>query len=385
MAVISVFYTVLRESVFSFLKKLSVIENWNLRLRETKGEIIPLSKIESFLNDANEVIISKRRKEIRVGLVKDTERHPENYVTRRADWPKYERFLKNNKIDYSDYDIHSSKWMDDAVNYDVIIWRPASSPDSQEEALTKIYFLEKYLKKKCYPSHDELWSYENKVRCCYLCNHFKLPYVPTFITNSKRDALDYLNIASFPLISKISNGSSSYGIKKIKSRRDAVKYINSCFSDAGRMSYWPFIRQKNYLYFQNYIHDSEYDLRIIVISNKLFGYYRYPKSGDFRASGSGIVEKKALPEEAMRIALRTKELFKSTSLAVDMVYSRDEGKYYIIETSIFCGIDTPEQLVIDGKPGYYVWDGSRFTFHEGRFWVQDLALDTNDLKYVFAC
>jgi len=374
MAVSSVFNTVVRESVFSLLKKVSIIQNWNLRQRERKGEIIPFSKIEGLLNSANEVILKRPQKEIRVGLVKETERHPENYTTRRADWPKYERFLKKNRINYSDYDIHSSKWINDAERYDVIIWRPGSSPDCQEEALTKIYFLEKYLRKSCYPSYDELWSYENKVRCCYLCNHFSLPYVPTFITNSKRDALDYVNNTSFPLISKISNGSSSYGIIKLKSKKDAVKYINSCFSDAGRMTYWPFIRQKNYVYFQNYIHDSEYDLRIIVIGNKLFGYFRYPKSGDFRASGSGIIEKKALPEEAMRIALKTKELFKSTSLAVDMVFSREESKYYIIETSIFCGIDTPAQLVINEKAGYYKWDGSRFTFFEGRFWVQELAL-----------
>ena len=67
---------------------------------------------------------------------------------------------------------------------------------------------------------------------------------------------------------------------------------------------------------QKFIESAKFDLRIIVVGNKLFGYFRYPKEGDFRASGAGNVKKKALPEEAMRIAVRTKEILKSTSLEI---------------------------------------------------------------------
>ena len=198
--------------------------------------------------------------------------------------------------------------------------------------------------------------------------------MPTFATYSRTEAMEFLNKTAFPVISKITNGSASCGVIRLNNKKSAERYVNSCFSKVGRKTYWPFIRQINYVYFQKFISDAKYDLRIIVAGNKLFGYYRYPKSGDFKASGAGIVEKKALPEEAMRLALKTKELFKSTSLAVDMLYSEKEQQFLIIETSLFCGIDTAEQLVIDGKPGYYEYDGRKFTFKQGRFWIQELAL-----------
>lgn len=77
----------------------------------------------------------------------------------------------------------------------------------------------------------------------------------------------------------------------------------------------------------------------------------------------------------MIIAVKTKEVLKSNSLAVDMLYSINEKKYYIIETSIFCGIDTSEQLIIDGKAGYYEYKDEKFVFKVGRFWIQELALE----------
>jgi len=208
----------------------------------------------------------------------------------------------------------------------------------------------------------------------FLYHHFELPAVPTFSTNSKSEALSYTDQTAFPVISKITTGSASCGVIKLKNKRSAVRYINKAFSKVGRKTYWPFARQINYVYFQEFIDSSKFDLRVIVVGNKLFGYYRFPKAGDFRASGAGKVVKKELPEEAMRLAVKTKETLKATSLAVDMLYSEAGRKYYIIETSIFCGIDTAEQLVVDGIPGFYEYNNGIFTFKKGKFWIQELTL-----------
>ncbi len=371
----SLFPDIIKQTLKSLIRSFALFNIWELKHLEKKGTIIPMSEMDNFLNVANNVLIKPALNIFRVGLVKDLEYLGTNdYFVKRAYWPKYERFLKNNKISYSFYDIHSSKWMDDAKIFDIIIWATYSSPNKKVEAESKIYFLEKYLKKICFPSFDEIWSYEDKVRNHFIFTHFGLPAAPTFTANSKIDALKFLDKTSFPLISKIRTGSSSSGVLRLKNKNAAISYVNSCFSDVGRKTYWPFVRQKDYVYFQKYIDDAKYDLRIIVVGDKVFGYYRYAKAGDFRASGAGFVEKKELPEEAMKIAINANKLLKSTSLAVDMLYSDKEQKYYIIETSIFCGIDTAEQLVIDGKAGYYEYKAGKFTFKEGRFWIQELAL-----------
>ncbi len=367
-------FPVLRESVVLFLNRFSLLNKIRINRRSKRGDIIPESEMGNYLEAANEVHISVPLKKLRIGLVKDAEDDFEGYFARRAYWPKYERFLRNNNLTWSYFDIHSSNWQNEAGNYDVIIWHPRSSPDFQAEAESKYYFLEKYLKKICFPSFDELWSYEDKIRSYYLYSNFGLPVVPTFISNSRTEAMEFINSTVYPIISKIATGSSSFGVRMIKNKRSAFNYVNYCFSKVGKKTYWPFARQINYVYFQQFVENAKYDLRIIVVGNKAVGYYRYPKSGDFRASGAGILEKKALPEEAMKIAFRTKQLLRATSLAVDMIYSEQTKTFNIIETSVFCGIDTAEQLIIDGIPGYYEFDGESFTFREGRFWVQEMAL-----------
>jgi hypothetical protein len=58
-----------------------------------------------------------------------------------------------------------------------------------------------------------------------------------------------------------------------------------------------------------------------------------------------------------------------------MLYSNKYNKFLIIESSIFFGIETAEQLKINGVPGYYLYENDKFVFNEGKYWVQDLALE----------
>jgi hypothetical protein len=57
-----------------------------------------------------------------------------------------------------------------------------------------------------------------------------------------------------------------------------------------------------------------------------------------------------------------------------MVHALD-GRYVIIEFSIVCQVQTPEQLLVDGVPGAYViGDDGDIRFEKGRYWVHELAL-----------
>ena len=205
-----------------FLSRFTLLENLNIKHRKNKREIIPVQEMEKSLDVADKVLLNTPLNEIRTGLVKDTELDAEGHFARRASWPKFERFLKNNNLKYSFFDIHTSSWQDEADKFDVIIWHPRSTPDLLPEAKSKIYFLEKYLGKKCYPSFDELWSYEDKMHASYLYEHFGLPAVPTFSTYSKTDALNFTSRTAFPVISKIATGSASCGVIKLKDRKSVV-------------------------------------------------------------------------------------------------------------------------------------------------------------------
>ncbi|MEK6513460.1 hypothetical protein [Myroides odoratimimus] len=342
------------------------------------GNIVSYNKHLEDIEIANKVLLQENLDlgNYQVALVKDDLfRGDENFVSPRSYFPKYERFLKNNKIEYEFYNILSSDWLEEAKKYDLIIWHTASDPCTQKTAKSKIYVLDKILNKRCLPSYDEIWGYEDKVNAHYFYKAHDLPEIPTFVSHDKNDIINFLEKTKYPIISKLTTGSASFGVEKISNKNEAMKFVNKVFSDKGIKTYFPFERQKNYVYFQQFIDDATYDLRVITVGDKALGYYRFPNEGDFRASGAGNYAKKEIPIEALDLAFKVKELYGANFLATDLLYSDKDKKYYIIESSIFIGVDTPNQLEIDGIPGYYKRNSdSNYDFVKGKFWIQELAL-----------
>jgi len=338
-----------------------------IKVKPTEGNYTPL-------NDADHVTIdwaigiSKPK----VGVVKDCREYL--FTPPCAYWLRYQRYLEHNNIPYEFFNIYKSNWIEEALNFDVIVWRTASDPATQRDAKTKIYFLENHLKKLCCPTYKEIWSYEDKVRQYYLFKINNIPIVETFITNEKEEAMTFVENELFPIVSKLSTGSGSLGVELIKDKKAAKKFISKVFAP-GRNTYWTYLKQKDYVYFQKYIPDALYDLRIIVVGNIFTGFFRMRPKNDFRASGAGLYMRKEIPKEALQLAKEVKDKLDVTILAVDMIKSKKQGEYKVIEASFFTQIDTAEKLIIDGVPGYYEYCDGNFTFKPGKYWVQELALN----------
>ncbi|HPT77505.1 MAG TPA: hypothetical protein PK830_00140 [Candidatus Atribacteria bacterium] len=303
----------------------------------------------------------------RVGLVKSE-------FDKYAYWPKFERFLINNEIPYEFYDVYKSTFADDADRFDIIVWRTISPYYGQWEAKDKIEFMQDFLHKHTLPPREALWFYEDKVREQWLFEYYKLPCIKTFISHSREEVEAYIENAKYPFISKDKTCSGSNGVIIVKDKHQARKMCRLIFT-RGLKLHESYIRQKNYVLFQELVPNKGFDLRVIIIGNSYFGYYRYPQKGDFKASGSGIVVKKEIPVEVLRLAARVRDcLPKSYLLAVDFLQDTRDDKYYIIESSIFISVETCEQLVIDNLPGRYVEQNGEFIFEPGRFWLQELMM-----------
>ena len=123
----------------------------------------------------------------------------------------------------------------------------------------------------------------------------------------------------------MSTGAGSTNVKLVHSKSETIKLINKSFdkghSPLDRNSLfkdriWHFKRDKNlksifglfkglvrlfvptkferlsdrekgYIYFQDFIPNNKYDIRIIIIGKKAFAIKRNIRKDDFRASGSG--------------------------------------------------------------------------------------------------
>lgn len=305
-----------------------------------------------------------------VGIVKS-----EGSAGNNASAPKFKRFLETNHIPYEEYDINRSDFIEEAKKFDVIVWRIETSYSKQWEAADKLEILDKYLGKMVLPSSEALWVDEDKLRAQYVFKINEFPVIKTFSSHSESEAIEFIENCEYPIISKDKICASGFGVYMLKNKEQAKEMYNKIFS-TGLKTNEDYILQKDYVYFQEFVPNYGFDLRIVIIGNYYFGYYRYPKDNDFKASGSGIVEKKAIPEEVMLLAKKVKDaLPKSNSLAVDFIKDTRDDKYYIVETSIFVGIETSEQLVVDGVAGRYIEKDNTFTFEPGRFWLQELMLE----------
>ncbi len=320
------------------------------------------------INDAEIVRIDwpAHVKKPRFGIVRDPSPHPR--------WTKYCRFLDNNSFGYGIFDIHAHDWIENAREFDIVVGFVSSRPWHLDEMRRKYYFLEKYLGIATYPSPDHAYLYEDKSLEVYLAEVCGIPSARTYVSHDRDDAMRLVQGLRFPVVSKIVPASGSIGIELVRTPDHARRIIRQAFSMTGRKSHLVCSRQKNYVYFQDFVPNDGYDIRVIVVGNWVFGYYRRTPPGDFRASGMHLVEKRELPQEAMKIALDANKFIASPMLVVDMLHGLDD-KYYVIEISPVCAMELPEQLHVNGIPGVTIFgDDGSFRFEPGRYWVHELAL-----------
>jgi len=303
-----------------------------------------------------------------VGLVK-SERGNDAY------WPKFERFLNTNKIHYKELDIKASNFISECKNLDIIVWRTLSNYVDQWEAADKVEFIQDSLGKLILPPRQALWMDEDKIRAQWLFELNHLPVINTFVSYSKEETKKHIETCQYPFISKDKTCSRSKGVHLIENKKQARTLMEKVF-DGGLKLNNSYVKQKNYVYFQKFVLNKGFDLRVIMIGNSYFGYYRFPKKGDYRASGSGIVAKKDIPLEVLLLAKKVRDcLPKSYLLAVDFLQATHDDKYFIIEASIFITMESCEQLVVNGVAGRYLEQDDKFTFEPGRFWIQELMME----------
>jgi glutathione synthase/RimK-type ligase-like ATP-grasp enzyme len=300
----------------------------------------------------------------RVGLVKDGDVFPY--------WTKYRNFLEANEIPYRLYDIHRSTWLEEAAELDFVVWRPMSFPYELEECRRKFHVLERHLGKLCHPSFDEALLYEDKILQHYLLTLHGLPVAETFVSHSAAEARRHLATRAYPAVWKLTTGSGSWGVELAPDAATALDWGRDVFSFSGRSTYWPFLGQKNYVYVQRLEPNQGFDVRVIVVGDKVFGYYRDVPQGEYRASGMGLVRKEALPRPAVLVARRAAEALGMPCLAVDCIIDPSGARAIVIEVSSFIQMETPEQMVVDGEPGWLEGDDLRFV--PGQVWVQEETL-----------
>lgn len=248
---------------------------------------------------------------------------------------------------------------------------------------------------KVFPNYYTSWHFDDKLGQKYLFEAAKIPHVPTHVFFEKSTALKWVESTSFPKVFKLRRGAGSRNVWLVKSHKEAVKTINKAFGSGYRQYdawggmkenfrkfklgkgkfldvikafahlYVPLNleksqgRERGYVYFQDFIPQNTYDIRVIIIGDKAFAIKRHVRENDFRASGSGFIEYEKEHFESSLIAQSFDNAvrIKANCVAFDYVFLN--GEPLMVEVSYAFNKKGYRDC-----PGYWTKD---LKWHEGSF------------------
>jgi hypothetical protein len=248
-----------------------------------------------------------------------------------------------------------------------------------------------------FPDSRTCWHFDDKIAQKYLLECLQAPLVPSYVFYDKHKVMDWVNQTTFPKVFKLRGGAGSVNVKLVRNKAQAQKLIRKAFGKGFRpidrinllsdrimkfkrsMTYSNFLliakglvrfiypryddrmlkREKGYVYFQEFVPENNYDIRVTIIGKRAFGFKRFVRKNDFRASGSGntIYAQEAIPVECINSAFKMAKELEMQSVCFDFVFNK--SKIQLLEISYGIMLEAYLQC-----PGY--WD-TDLHWHAGNF------------------
>ena len=284
---------------------------------------------------------------------------------------KFEEAIKKTSIEYLNINIDCNEWIDEVSKVDIIVWKPKFlGVEAASYLKEKIYFLEKIMKKRVYPSYDTIWHFDSKIAQSYLFKYLNINTPKTFVTFDYNEAKYQVKKEKYPFVYKESGGAGSSNVRLIKNEHSFKKVIYKKFIINKILGYLipkSSINRFGSIYFQEFMTGNDADLRITVIGDKyIFGFWRKNRKNDFRASGSGQVDyAKEIPVKAINLCREISEELKFDSMAYDLLIK--DGEFKVIEMSY----GYVDKAIYDCA-GYYLYENKKMEYVSGNFWPQEI-------------
>jgi glutathione synthase/RimK-type ligase-like ATP-grasp enzyme len=258
---------------------------------------------------------------------------------------------------------------------------------------------------RVFPSTDTCWSFDDKISQKYQLEAVGAPLAPTYCFFSEEAAAHWAESTVYPVVAKLRRGAGSANVKLLRTKSEALRHIRQSFRGGFAAVRSPLsaavdgaIRrrtagqwldvaarapktianilrarraieaERGYVYFQQFLPNNSYDVRVTVIGDRAFGFSRNTRPGDFRASGSGSIDYsfQRIDPRCLTIAFGVTRALRSQSVAYDFAFDA-EGAPRILETSY-----AYQAQAVHDCPGYW---NERRDFVPGHVWPQDAILD----------
>lgn len=280
-------------------------------------------------------------------------------------------YCRENEIPYKIVNAYSTDIIQQVKDCDAFMWHHHHANYKDTLFAKQLLYSLQISGKRVFPNFNTGWHFDDKVGQKYLLESIDAPLVPSYVFYTKQEALQWVKDTVFPKVFKLRGGAGSANVKLIKNKNQAKHIVRKAFNRGfpqydrcsalkERVRKWRvgqetllgickgIVRlvigtefsklhsnEKGYVYFQEYVPDNKFDIRIVVIGqSKAFGLKRLVRKNDFRASGSGdiIYKKTDIDERCVNISFEIAKKLKTQSLAIDYIFSK-ENNPLIVEIS----------------------------------------------------
>ena len=223
---------------------------------------------------------------------------------------------------------------------------------------------------KVFPNHDTGWHFDDKIAEAYALEAAGAPTPGNWMFYEPDVCINWLKSeARYPLVGKLRRGSGSNNVKLLRNEKEAVAYAKKMFaggfSPAQSLLYKTYSkvqstrniktlvkrikkipdflisrrygkgipREKGYCYFQQFINNNGYDIKIAVVGDKCSYFARNVRKGSFKASGGGdfFYDHSLIKKALVKSAFKAADNIGMQCVGFDYVVDKKTGKGLIIE------------------------------------------------------
>ena len=267
------------------------------------------------------------------------------------------------KIEYKIVNVYTSDVINQISDCDALMWHIHHTKYQDALFAKQLMYSLQIAGKRVFPDFNTSWHFDDKVGQKYLLEAIGAPLVPSYAFYSKSDAIKWAENTTYPKVFKLRGGAGSSNVHLAKTKQEALSFIkasfnrgisqNNSYSDfkerlrkyrSGKSSFLDVVKglirfvyppeyarmhhkEKGYVYFQDFIPNNSFDVRVIVVDDKAFAIKRMTRKNDFRASGSGeiIYRKSEIDESCVQTAFEVNDKLKSQCVAYDFVFDKDKN------------------------------------------------------------
>jgi glutathione synthase/RimK-type ligase-like ATP-grasp enzyme len=278
-----------------------------------------------------------------------------------------------NQIAYKIVDCYHPDIINQLKEFDCLLWHFSNYVYTDMLMARSILYSAKQMGLKIFPDYNDMWHFDDKVAETYFLQSIDAPIPQSWMFYSIEQVKQWLNEPNqLPVVAKLRSGSGAHNVKLLSTENKVISYskrmLQQGFSphpsivNKAKSNYnssknnWELMKsrirripefyrtyknarkfpnEKGYVFFQEFIPNDGYDLKIVVVGDKLGFIARHTRKNDFRASGGGDIyfDKSLITKNIIDSAFDTSDKLGFQCMGYDYVVDSKTGEGKIVEIS----------------------------------------------------